>query len=88
MSVRKAIHDPRYLELVARLRSAREQSGISQTQLAARLGKPQSYISKVENGEKRLDIIETMTLCIALNIGLEQLLPNDFKRLLKNRKGR
>ncbi|MBR6418620.1 MAG: helix-turn-helix transcriptional regulator [Bacteroidales bacterium] len=41
-----------------------------QEELAKRLGVPQSYISKVEKGNRRIDIIELMELCHALNISL------------------
>lgn len=40
------------------MRAAREASGVSQQELARRLGKPQSYVSKAEMGERRLDVVE------------------------------
>jgi len=44
--------------MLARLREAREAAGLRQAQVAEQLGKPQSYVSKVENGERRIDPIE------------------------------
>lgn len=41
-----------------RLRAARESAGLSQEQTAQRLGKPQSFVSKCESGERRVDVIE------------------------------
>ena len=41
---------------------------MTQAQLAARLGRPQSFISKVETGERRLDVIEFLQLAKALKI--------------------
>jgi transcriptional regulator with XRE-family HTH domain len=40
------------------MRAAREARGITQLELARRLGKPQSYVSKAELGERRLDVVE------------------------------
>ncbi len=47
---------------------ARRRSGLTQCQLAGRLRKPQSYISKVETGERRLDVIEFAEFAEALQI--------------------
>lgn len=40
------------------MRAVRKERGISQQELARRLGKPQSYVSKAETGERRLDVVE------------------------------
>lgn len=40
------------------MRAAREARGMTQQELAKRLGKPQSYVSKAEMGERRLDVVE------------------------------
>ena len=42
-----------------------------QVDLAARLGQPQSYVSKYESGERRLDLLELRQVCKALGICLE-----------------
>lgn len=47
-----------YLAFRKRLRSARLGAGLSQAQTARRLGKPQSFISKCESGERRVDVVE------------------------------
>jgi transcriptional regulator with XRE-family HTH domain len=54
----KSTHSAQYRALLARMRAAREARGISQQELARRLGKPQSYVSKAELGERRLDVVE------------------------------
>lgn len=54
----KSIHDQRYRQLIERLISQRESSGTTQTDLAKLLKKPQSYVAKVENYDRRLDIVE------------------------------
>jgi len=51
-------HGPAYEALARRLRQAREECGLSQVEVARILGRPQSFISKLEAGERRLDIIE------------------------------
>ena len=48
--------------------SAREKSGLTQVQIAERLGKPQSFISKYERGERRLDFPEFIELAEVLSI--------------------
>lgn len=48
------------------LRSLRKEAGLSQADLAERLGRPQSYVSKVEAGQRRLDVVELRAWCIAV----------------------
>lgn len=59
--------DP-YQQMLALLRQARKAAGFTQAQLAKRLGKPQSYVSKSENGERRLDVIEFLEVCRQLGL--------------------
>ena len=54
----RSIHDPRYQDLIQKLIELRESKNVTQVELAQRLGKPQSYVSKVEILERRLDVIE------------------------------
>ncbi|MCC8472352.1 helix-turn-helix domain-containing protein [Xanthomonas phaseoli] len=60
----------RYALLAQLLRDLRNQSEMTQTDLANALGKPQSYVSKYESGERRLDLIELSDLCSVLGISL------------------
>ncbi|WP_048698021.1 helix-turn-helix domain-containing protein [Erwinia piriflorinigrans] len=57
--------------------------GLSQQDLAVKLGKPQSYISKIEQGERRVDITEFIELCVAMEVSpvdlFEEIL-KDFKK--------
>ncbi len=53
-----SIHDPRYREIITELIKLRESKNMTQVQLASLLKKPQSYVAKVENCERRLDFIE------------------------------
>ena len=61
------IHDPRYIQLIEELVSARTQRNITQIVLAQRLGQHQSYVAKIEGLERRLDIIELFDWLQALN---------------------
>ncbi|ATD68150.1 transcriptional regulator [Luteimonas chenhongjianii] len=63
---KKTIDRPEYRELVGRLRTLREESGKSQTELARLLGWPQQRLSAIEAGARRLDIIEFVELAVAL----------------------
>jgi transcriptional regulator with XRE-family HTH domain len=51
-------HSERYREFLKRLRKAREGAGLTQAQVARALGRQQSFISKCESGERRVDVIE------------------------------
>jgi transcriptional regulator with XRE-family HTH domain len=55
----------------ARLRSLRLDGGLRQSDIAARIGRPQSFVSKYESGERSLDLIEIGAICDALGISLE-----------------
>ena len=57
--------------LLALLRAARREAGMRQVDLANRLRRPQSYVSKYESGERRLDLLELRQICNALGISLE-----------------
>ncbi|HEX5889670.1 MAG TPA: helix-turn-helix transcriptional regulator, partial [Pyrinomonadaceae bacterium] len=48
------------------LREVRVRSKLTQTEVARRLGLPQSYVSKYETGERRLDFVETLFVCEVL----------------------
>lgn len=56
----KSIYDETYRELIDALKSARKEAGITQQQVADALGKPQSYVAKVEGYERRLDVVELL----------------------------
>jgi transcriptional regulator with XRE-family HTH domain len=57
-AMKKSIHTTEYAHLRAALRQARENAGFSQRDLASRLKVPHSWVAKVENGERRLDLVE------------------------------
>jgi len=54
--------------MLAALRGAREEKGLSQAQLAAKIGKPPSFVGKYELGERRLDVVELLFLLKTLGV--------------------
>ena len=62
----KSVFSDAYSKLTALLISTRLAAGVTQVELAERLGKPQSFVSKVEMGERRLDVIEFCAVAEAL----------------------
>ncbi|PHN27862.1 helix-turn-helix domain-containing protein [Pseudomonas sp. ICMP 561] len=70
----KTIHNTRYLSLLTLLLEARIEAGLAQKELATKLGRPQSFVSKTENAERRLDVIEFMDLCRGLDADPHELL--------------
>jgi transcriptional regulator with XRE-family HTH domain len=55
-----------YSHFLAELRSARTEAGVSQVQLAETLGQRQTYVSKCERGDRRLDVVELRAWVVAL----------------------
>ena len=64
--IRKSVHTAEQQLLRELLIAARDKAGLTQQKLARRLGKPQSFIAKYEGGERRLDVIEFVTIARAI----------------------
>jgi len=56
--------------LAALLREVRKEADLTQAQVAAKIGQTQSYVSKYEAGEQRLDLVELEAVCKAVGISL------------------
>ena len=52
------IYSREYKNLTKKLQKARKEAGLKQIDVALKLRKPQSYISKIEKGERRIDVVE------------------------------
>jgi transcriptional regulator with XRE-family HTH domain len=78
---RKTIHEDAYQVLVDCLRSVRREANITQVELANQLGTDQSYVSKYERSERRLDIIEVRAICQALGADFREFVLTFEKRL-------
>ena len=72
----RAVHDPEYFEFIARLRNARKAKHYTQADLAELLNKPQSFVSKVETCERRIDVIEAARWCSVLGVPLQDVIPS------------
>lgn len=62
--------DQRRLRLQRLLREMRIEAGLKQTDLAGRIGGDQSFVSRYERGERRLDLVELEAICVACNVRL------------------
>ena len=79
----KSIYSEDYTTFLRILRRIRKNSKLTQEDLAARLGRTQSFISKYERGERRLDIMEVRAICDALGTSLPKLVADLEKALTK-----
>lgn len=66
--VLKSVFTGEYAIFLQRLISARKEAGLTQQDMAGRLHKLQSFVSKYERGERRLDVVEFMSICRALEV--------------------
>lgn len=73
----KSIYSHEYSLFLNLLRRTRQLSGLTQGDIASILGVTQSFVSKCERGERRLDVIEVRTWCKALGITMQRLI-DDF----------
>ena len=62
----RSLRSPGHLALMRVLRETRRKRGLTQADLARRLKRPQSYVAKIEGGERRLDVVELAELSLAL----------------------
>ncbi|QNJ90985.1 helix-turn-helix transcriptional regulator [Mycolicibacterium fluoranthenivorans] len=69
----KSIYSEEYQQLCALLRDLRREAGLTQVEVAARLGVPQSFVSKYESGERRLDVIELRHVAQTLGSTLQDI---------------
>jgi len=54
----KAIYSKDHKYIVEQLKKARQEAGLEQTEVAKLLGKTQSYLSKIESGQRRIDVVQ------------------------------
>ncbi|MBV2180950.1 MAG: helix-turn-helix domain-containing protein [Castellaniella sp.] len=66
----KSIYTQEYSIFCRTLRLVREEAGLTQENVAAQLGATQTFISKCERGERRLDLVELRAWCDALGVDL------------------
>lgn len=68
------------------LKETRVAKNLTQSDVAGRLGLPQSYVSKCESGERRLDFVETVRVCEALGMSIEEFAAAYSGKLGKSRR--
>jgi transcriptional regulator with XRE-family HTH domain len=69
--VEKSIYSEQYQQLCTLLRQLRREAGLTQVDVATRLDVPQSFVSKYESGERRLDVVELRHVAEAIGTTLE-----------------
>jgi transcriptional regulator with XRE-family HTH domain len=72
---KSAVYEPEYQYLIRRVREARHDAGMTQSAVAAALGRPLSFVSKCELGERRLDPIDLQKFADLYRKPFEYFLP-------------
>jgi transcriptional regulator with XRE-family HTH domain len=65
-NLQKSVHSAGQLAFCELLIEARRKAGLTQHDLARRLQKPQSFVAKYEGGERRVDVVEFVSICRAI----------------------
>ncbi len=74
LPVTKSVYTNQYRRFCALLIQARKAAGLTQVELAEQLKRPQSFVSKLERGERRLDVIEFLEVARALRLDVRAFL--------------
>lgn len=77
----KSLHTPEYEHFRRLLIAARETAGLTQTEVSSRLGRPQSFVAKYEGGERRLDVVEFLQVCVALGADPQRMIEDLLARV-------
>lgn len=75
-----SLHSGKYQVFREMIVKIRKESELTQVQIAKELGKPQSYISKIENGERRIDFTEFVEIASLLKIDIQQFIKTYQKK--------
>ena len=70
--MQKSLSSAKQTSFLKLLRTVREEAGLRQIDVAERLNQPQSFVSKYEAGERRLDLLELELVCEACGTDIEQ----------------
>lgn len=82
----KSVYTDEYQVVIELLREFRQDAGLTQVDLAEQLGQSQSFVSKYERGDRRLDVIQLRTVCQTLGTDLPAFVTTLETRLRKSRK--
>lgn len=80
----KSVHTKNYRLFLELLIKARKDAGVTQEEAANRLNRPQSFVSKCENGERRIDVIELLEILQVIGIDAMTFL----RQVVRSRQGR
>jgi transcriptional regulator with XRE-family HTH domain len=82
--MKKTIHSKEYRKLISLLREKRENLDVTQVKLASMIDTDQTFISKIENCERRIDVIELRTICKVLKISFTDFIQELEEKLNKH----
>ncbi len=82
----KSVFTHEYTVFLALLRETRQAANVTQVQFAERIGETQSYVSKLERGELRVDLIQLRTICRVLGTSLPAFVLKLEERLAEGRR--
>ena len=77
----KSVHTPEQLAFRQLMIEARKKAGLTQQELAKRLKKPQSFVAKYEGGERRIDVLEFLSIARAIGAEPTRLLKALIRRV-------
>lgn len=80
LKLEKSLYSPQYSRFLHLLINARREACLTQVDAAHLLGKPQSFISKCESGERRVDVVEFIAFCNIYDVD-----PDDILQHLGNK---
>lgn len=72
--MKKALYERNYAAFTDLLKEERKKAGLTQAKLAKKLRRPQSYVSKYERGDRRLDVIEFLEIARAVGFNPGEIL--------------
>lgn len=72
--MQKSLRTPRQQLLQSLLVEARKAKGLTQADVADALGRPQSFVAKYENGERRIDVVEFVDIATVLEVSTAEIL--------------
>lgn len=78
----KTIYRREYDVLLTLIKKYRKDSGLTQVNCSKALGRPQSFMSDIETGSRRLDVVQLRDLCKVLGIGLQNLI-TEFEGIIE-----
>jgi transcriptional regulator with XRE-family HTH domain len=81
---REWVVSPHYRAAIDSIKAARIHRGVSQRELARRLGKPPSFVNKIEQLERRLDIVEFIAIADAIGVSASELI-KEVESALRNK---